>query len=489
MKKARKKTGWIIGISIAVVLFAAAVLLGLYFFDYAIEWSISDQQAVVEYGQEYREEPVTAKAKGHVFYRDGIELDVKKTGTVDAKKLGEYELAYEISFRGKTYTKKQVVKVEDTTAPELTLAGDAVMEIEAGGAYQEPGFSAMDLYDGELTAVVTVEGNPPEVVLPGEYTIIYRVKDSSGNEAEAKRVVRAADHTPPLLQLSGKEREYVRIGNAYNEPGYAAWDACDGDCTGAVSVSGGVDVNTPGTYTLTYSVSDQAGNHMECTRTVIVYAPQQSQSVNPGSKVVYLTFDDGPGPYTERLLDILDLYGVKATFFVTNAQPGYQYVMAQEAARGHTVAIHTYSHDYATVYQSVDAYFADVQAISDIIAAQTGQAPWLLRFPGGSSNTVSANYCSGIMSQLAVETEIRGYQYCDWNVSSGDAGGTTSTAQVVQNVIDGIQSHNVSVVLQHDIKSFSVDAVEEIIQWGLANGYTFLPMTSTTPMVHHGINN
>lgn len=73
--------------------------------------------------------------------------------------------------------------------------------------------------------------------------------------------------------------------------------------------------------------------------------------------------------------------------------------------------------------------------------------------------------------------------------SSGDAGGTTSTSQVVANVIAGIKSNNVSVVLQHDIKNFSVDAVEQIIQWGLSEGYTFLPMTSTTPMSHHGVNN
>ena len=113
----------------------------------------------------------------------------------------------------------------------------------------------------------------------------------------------------------------------------------------------------------------------------------------------------------------------------------------------------------------------------------------LVRFPGGSSNTISKTYCYGIMSQLVCAVEERGFRYCDWNVSSGDAGGTTSTSQVVANVIAGIKSNNVSVVLQHDIKNFSVDAVEQIIQWGLSEGYTFLPMTSTTPMSHHGVNN
>lgn len=176
-------------------------------------------------------------------------------------------------------------------------------------------------------------------------------------------------------------------------------------------------------------------------------------------------------------------------FFVTNGKPDYQNLIAQEAQRGHTVAIHSASHDYAKIYQSVDAYFADFDEMNSIITAQTGKAADLVRFPGGSSNTISKTYCYGIMSQLVCAVEERGFRYCDWNVSSGDAGGTTSTSQVVANVIAGIKDNNVSVVLQHDIKNFSVDAVEQIIQWGLSEGYTFLPITSTTPMSHHGINN
>ena len=210
---------------------------------------------------------------------------------------------------------------------------------------------------------------------------------------------------------------------------------------------------------------------------------------NPGDKVVYLTFDDGPGPYTDKLLDILDRYNVKVTFFVTNGKPDYQNLIAKEAQRGHTVAIHSASHDYARIYQSIDAYFDDLNEMNDIIIAQTGKSADIVRFPGGSSNTISRRYCRGIMSQLVCAVQEHGFRYCDWNVSSGDAGATTSTSQVVNNVIDGIKSNNVSIVLQHDIKNFSVDAVEQIIEWGLSEGYTFLPITSTTPMSHHGVNN
>ena len=234
---------------------------------------------------------------------------------------------------------------------------------------------------------------------------------------------------------------------------------------------------------------DSAGNEASAERTIKVYMPMPDNAVNPGDKVVYLTFDDGPGPYTDKLLDILDRYNVIVTFFVTNGKPDYQNLIAKEAQRGHTVAIHSASHDYARIYQSIDAYLDDLNEMNDIIIAQTGKSADIVRFPGGSSNTISRRYCRGIMSQLVCAVQEHGFRYCDWNVSSGDAGATTSTSQVVNNVIDGFKSNNVSIVLQHDIKNFSVDAVEQIIEWGLSEGYTFLPITSTTPMSHHGVNN
>ena len=152
----------------------------------------------------------------------------------------------------------------------------------------------------------------------------------------------------------------------------------------------------------------------------------------------------------------------------------------------HTAA----SHKYNQIYTSEQAFFDDLEQMNSIIKAQTGNDASIIRFPGGSSNTVSKDYCPGIMTQLVNDVTARGLLYCDWNVSSGDANSKPiSTEQVVQNVISGVQSHNVSVVLQHDIKDFSVNAVEQIIQWGQANGYTFLPLTTSSPMSHHRINN
>ena len=206
----------------------------------------------------------------------------------------------------------------------------------------------------------------------------------------------------------------------------------------------------------------------------------------PDGKVVYLTFDDGPSKYTSELLDVLAKYNVKATFFIVNI--GYTDLISRELNEGHSVGIHSATHQYSTIYASEEAYFADLQKVQDAIVALSGKETTLVRFPGGSSNTVS-RFNPGIMTRLTQALTDMGYQYFDWNVSSGDAGETTSTDQVFENVTSGMRSHNVSIVLQHDIKGFSVAAVERIIVWGLANGYTFLPLDATSPTAHHGVNN
>lgn len=210
-------------------------------------------------------------------------------------------------------------------------------------------------------------------------------------------------------------------------------------------------------------------------------SPEETESVTQkpvgeDDKIIYLTFDDGPGAYTEKLLDILDKYNVKVTFFVTNQFPKYQDMIGEEARRGHVVAVHSYSHDYKKMYTSVKDYYADFEKMQEIIEAQTGKRANLLRFPAGSSNSVSAKYCKGLMTKLTKDVVDKGYEYSDWNVDSRDAAGAKETSKVMQNAINGIKEHKKAIVLQHDIKSYSVDAVEGIIKWGLENGYEFRSM-------------
>jgi peptidoglycan/xylan/chitin deacetylase (PgdA/CDA1 family) len=300
------------------------------------------------------------------------------------------------------------------------------------------------------------------------------------------------DPVPPELTLLGESSITLEYGKKYEEAGYSAFDNCDGDITSQVRIDGSVNTGKAGTYELTYTVEDSYGNVDTEVRTVKVKTkpqpkvkPQQSE-VTPSGKVIYLTFDDGPSAHTEKLLKILKKYNVKATFFVMKT--GYTHLLDDIVAQGHAIAAHTYSHDYKKIYASDEAYFKDLNRILDTIKSCTGVATKLIRFPGGSSNTVS-RINEGIMSRLTHEVVDRGYRYFDWNVDSNDAGGAKTAEKVYQNVINGVKNRRVSVVLQHDTKSYSVDAVEDIIIWGLENGYTFLPLGTTSPTAAHDVRN
>lgn len=438
-----------------------------------------DQEMVLEYGEAWKDPGVDATFSGTLLVRQAQPVSTKVQGSVDPKVLGTYTLTYTAEktlgrffwARRVTASVSRTVCVADTQAPQITLTEVPGNYTLPGTQYVEEGFFAVDNYDGDLTDQVQRRVT--------DESIVYTVTDSSGNTASVTREIFYDDPVPPILRLEGMEQLTISQGTSYREAGYTAEDNCDGDITDRVTVTGSVDVNTPGTYVLEYSVSDSYGNTARCTREVTVKAI-------PEGKIIYLTFDDGPGRYTQMLLDVLDKYNVKVTFFVTaNGDPS---LIAKEAEAGHTVAMHTACHNYSKIYASEEAYFEDLYKIQDLIYSYTGERPTLLRFPGGSSNTVSG-FNEGIMTRLTKEVEDRGFEYFDWNVDSNDAGGATTSDEVFQNVTRGVSGRNVSVVLQHDIKEYSVKAVERIIQWGLENGYTFLPLTSGSPGAHHRVNN
>ena len=389
---------------------------------------------------------------------------------------------------GNQATVERKIVYKDVVLPTITLNGGEETIWEIGKEYVEPGYTATDDCDGDITKKVKVEGTVNGLE-KGEYILTYTVEDSYGNVCKVQRKVVVKDTIAPQITLSGKNQMYVLLGESFSEPGYSASDNIDGDLTSKVVVSGSVNTKEVGDYKITYKISDSSENVTTVTRNVRVYKKQEAVQTEVGNKLVYLTFDDGPGKYTQQLLDILDKYGVKVTFFVTNQYPDYQYLIGEAHRRGHTVAMHTYSHKYEEIYKNEQAYYEDLNKIKNVCIAQTGVAPTIVRFPGGTNNTISKNHCVGIMSALAESLGYNGYYYTDWNVSSGDAGGTTSREGVFQNVISGIQKNNISVVLQHDIKKYSVEAVEDIITWGLANGYTFHPMTENSKMIHFRPNN
>ncbi|MDK2962199.1 MAG: peptidoglycan-N-acetylglucosamine deacetylase, partial [Eubacteriaceae bacterium] len=189
-----------------------------------------------------------------------------------------------------------------------------------------------------------------------------------------------------------------------------------------------------------------------------------------GLKVIFLTFDDGPSPYTPEVLDLLASYGIKATFF-TNHHKGSEAAAnyCRIVTDGHTLANHTSSHLYS-FYSDPTQFMGDVQSLRDYQIQVTGiEPPKIFRFPGGSANANAA------CVQAILDA---GYTYADWNVIAGDGSSSVPEPSVItQNIIDGCHEHNVSVVLCHaELKENTRAALPAAIETLLAEGYTFLPM-------------
>ncbi len=208
---------------------------------------------------------------------------------------------------------------------------------------------------------------------------------------------------------------------------------------------------------------------------------------NPQEKRVFLTFDDGPSSTTEQILKVLKEKDVKATFFVVGAENNEPHFPLLETMQqeGHAVALHSYSHEYSKIYSSTAAYWEDIQQLIEKISPYLHQNPTWLRFPGGSSNTVSRKYGgSGLMEKLTQQAEEKGYHSLDWNVSAEDAvGKRKSPDTILQNIIKESKGKNTCVVLMHDTKATksTAEALPAIIDWYKEQGYRFCTVEQENP--------
>ena len=201
---------------------------------------------------------------------------------------------------------------------------------------------------------------------------------------------------------------------------------------------------------------------------------------------VYLTFDDGPSSNTDNILDILDTYGVKATFFVTGkegakAEASYRRIVEE----GHTLGMHSYTHDYSVIYASEEAFMEDMEKLQRYLYDVTGVQSTYIRFPGGSSNKVS----DVDMRLLITDVHEAGMEYFDWNVSSQDASPKPLTKEeILDNCLNSIERFQNCIILMHDAgsKDSTVEALPELIEHIQAMEHTeLLPITEDTVPVWH----
>lgn len=201
---------------------------------------------------------------------------------------------------------------------------------------------------------------------------------------------------------------------------------------------------------------------------------------------VYLTFDDGPSGNTGRILDILAEYDVKATFFVVGKEEEeYQALYQRIVEEGHTLGMHSYSHRYQEIYQSLDSYVQDLTRLQEFLYSTTGVWCRYSRFPGGSSNSVS----KVDMQELIAYLDEQDITYFDWNIASGDASsGYISTDAILNNCLTNIPKYEESIILMHDAsdKNTTVQALPELIERIQAmDDAVIVPITEDTEPIQH----
>lgn len=294
-------------------------------------------------------------------------------------------------------------------------------------------------------------------------------QEEQNRDAETETAAQAAEETvPPSGENAGSS-----VKETPSESGNSGSSAGSVSSAGSPD-KGGAPNNTEqstGGASLPPSPSDPAGT---------------GQPDPADGRYAYLTFDDGPSRNTEQILNILAENDIRATFFVigrTDEASIQRYRMIAEA--GHTIGMHSYTHNYGEIYASMDAFRADFERISGLLTQITGSEPTLYRFPGGSSNTLSSRRVT--MTEMIQFLNERNIPYFDWNVNSADASGRNPDPQLlIQNVKNGLKyKHNI--ILMHDAAGHesTVEALPGIIRACRDKGLTFRTITKDTPPAHH----
>ena len=408
-----------------------------------------------------------------IFNKDITEKTVVKSN-LNTNKIGEYQISYKLNYNNKNYEKIRTINVIDDNKTVISLLGEGTLEVCPNENYIETGYIALDKHDGNITDKVVVNEKDNQIT--------YSVENSMGNKYMIARKIIKKDTTTPTIELYGKQLMTLYIGNDYVEEGYKASDNCDGDLTSNVEIDSNLNINKEGNYKITYTVKDKSGNIESIDRYIDVLREPESNE-----KVIYLTFDDGPSNTTTKILDILKEENVKATFFVINTYDKYDKVIKQAFDEGHTIGLHSYSHKYKEIYKSEEDYFKDLEKIDEKIENIIRVKSQIIRFPGGSSNTIAKKE---LMKKLIEKTNEKNYIYFDWNIASNDTS-FISSKRIYNKVVNQLKKHNynTNVILMHDFanNNKTVKALKDIIKYGKENGYRFEKITEWTPQITHTV--
>lgn len=347
---------------------------------------------------------------------------------------------------------------------------DKNVEIEVGTSYNDK--TKITYLGIDISDFVDIVGSIDTTTV-GEYELTYKWGIKS-----ATQKIKVVDKTAPKIEMQGGSTIYVQsLDNLDNiDPGVVVTDNYDKD----IRAKRERNKISETEYEFVYTATDSSGNVTIEKRRIVM-----------ATGVVYLTFDDGPSNVTPEILDILEKNDVKATFFIVDYSEEDKETIQRVINDGHTLGVHGISHDYATIYSSVTAALENFTDLKEKLLNDFGYEATFIRFPGGSSNTVSKKYSEGVMTKVTEAVEQEGLVYYDWNVDVNDAGGARTASKIYDNFVEGIASKRENVVLMHDGfgHEATAEALQRIIDYAKYNGYEFSAISENTVPVQHSVNN
>lgn len=408
--------------------------------------------------------------------------DIEIDNQVNNQELGEYEIHYR--YHEKIFKLK--VFIDDTLPPQFETINKKILRNETIEAAQ----LVKNIEDDSQTIVYFKEDYLFNEVKT--YRVCIVVEDAYENKTEKYAYVLVEDKDKEAPTITGIEDMTILLGDNIDlKDGVKVNDDHDPNPILTIDDSS-LNIRKIGEYEIFYHVEDHSGNKETYVRHVEVLSQYANREAKKdGVKTCYLTFDDGPSSNTPRILEILDQYHIKATFFVTGTSPNDFHYIQEAYQKGHTIGLHTYSHDYEYIYSSLKNYIQDLNKIKEVVYQQTGIYTTIMRFPGGSSNLVSKKYNVGIMKRLTKKVIDLGYQYYDWTSINGDGEGIKTVEGLKKKAIEEIGEKEDIMFLMHDSasQSHTVTALPAIIDYLLKKGYQFEAIDQTSPTFHHTVQN
>lgn len=456
---------------ITLVLIIALIILSIHPTNQIV---LNNYHPIIEISDKFEPKANIQKVIGGSI--DDVNVDTSK---INFSKAGKYPITYSYNNIKTTIT----IELKDTLKPNLDVQ-ELTIDL---GMTVAPRDLIKTSYDAKRTTVKFKKDYQFNEI--GDYEV--EIDICRGNNCVTKKSivhVLPKDSTPPEI-LGIRNLTVLKDSDIDLLSSVSVKDNQDDNPTLTID-SSNLDISKVGDYQITYYAKDRSLNKTKETCIVSVVENKTIGTLDQSDeKVVYLTFDDGPSEHTKKVLEILDVYNAKATFFVTGTNEEYFYLIKQAHDAGHTIGLHTYVHEYDQIYNSPSAYFSDLKKIEDLVYSQIGSIPKYIRFPGGSSNNVSKKYCRKIMSKLTKEVINRGYQYYDWNEDSEDGSGQLSVKQLIKNAT--ASNDNNIILLFHDAngKANSLKAIGPVIQYYQKQGYVFKGIDDSSFVVHHSVNN